>query len=113
MSILTPRLTTVTTKRHLRLLKGCSMIYSPPRPDQIVTFGGERVSVIDGAPSLESVAVSLGRIPRFAGHTRTWYPVLAHVLCCAAYVEDRYGIHALLHDAAESCVNDVPRPMKP
>jgi hypothetical protein len=64
------------------------------------------------APSLEAIAVSLGRIPRFCGHTEHWYSVLSHTLVVAELVPADCKIHALLHDAPECVVNDVPTTWK-
>jgi hypothetical protein len=66
----------------------------------------------DDAPSIKDIGVALGRIPRFAGHTKHWYPVLCHVLVCEQFVDPGFGVYALLHDAPEACVSDVPTPWK-
>lgn len=65
-------------------------------------------------PSVDDIAVALGRIPRFAGHTRHRhpYPVLAHVLVCSQVIVPGMAVYALLHDAPEACVSDVPTPWK-
>lgn len=76
------------------------------------TYLGENVYPSGGVPELYSIGVGLGRIPRFAGHLREWYPVLCHVLVVAAILPDEYAIYGLLHDAQESCVSDVPTPWK-
>ena len=65
-----------------------------------------------GAPSLEDIAVGLGRIPRFAGQTRDWYPVLGHILVVSRIIDPKYALHGLLHDATEAVVSDVPTPWK-
>lgn len=65
-----------------------------------------------GAPSLFSIGVGLGRIPRFCGHTKEWYPVLGHVLTVASILPDEYALYGLLHDAPETCMSDVPTPWK-
>lgn len=65
-----------------------------------------------GAPDVRSIAVGLGRIPRFAGQTRHFYPVLAHVQVVAAILPPPLRVHGLLHDAAESCLGDVPTTWK-
>jgi hypothetical protein len=63
-------------------------------------------------PDLFSLGVSLGRIPRFTGHTRELYTVLPHALTVAAIMPSSYGILGLLHDAPEACCADVPTPWK-
>lgn len=64
------------------------------------------------APTIIDIAVGLGRQSRFAGQTAIFYTVLCHSLVCAKLVEQEYKIHALLHDAAEAIVSDVPSTWK-
>lgn len=78
----------------------------------MITFTGEQVDPMGGTPSLYSVGVGLGRMPRFAGQARSWYPVLAHVLVVARLLPPELAIHGLLHDAPEAVVADVPSPLK-
>lgn len=66
----------------------------------------------EGVPSLEDIGQGLGRIARFAGQIREWYPVLAHVLTVAAIMPPQYAIFGLLHDAPEAITSDVPTPWK-
>lgn len=78
----------------------------------MITHGGERVTLQTGAPSLNTIGVSLGRIMRFAGHTKYPYSVLGHSLVVAAIMPPEKGIYGLMHDAQEICFSDVPTPMK-
>ncbi len=79
----------------------------------MICYQGEEVWPYGkGAPSLYSIGVALGRIPRFCGHTRDFYPVLGHVLTVAAILPPEYALYGLLHDAPEACVSDVPTPWK-
>lgn len=78
----------------------------------MITYGGERVTLTAGAPSIHTIGVSLGRTARFGGHTKYYYTVLGHSLTVAALVPDKYAIYGLMHDAQESLVSDVPTPMK-
>lgn len=76
-------------------------------------YNGELVTPKNNkAPSISSVGIGLGRIPRFGGQTEEWYPVLAHVIVCALMAPPEEAIHLLLHDAPEVCVSDVPTPWK-
>jgi hypothetical protein len=65
-------------------------------------------------PSLDirTVALNLGRICRFAGNVKTFWPVLMHSLVVAHLVPEQFAIHALLHDAAEIYIGDIPSPFK-
>lgn len=65
-----------------------------------------------GSPTLRDVAIQLGRIPRFNGALKVFYPVLAHSLVVAQLVPEEDQIYALLHDAAECIVGDTPRTIK-
>lgn len=58
------------------------------------------------APSLYAIGWGLARTPRFAGQTKTWYPVLAHTFAVADLVREQYRAEALLHDAAECVLGD-------
>ena len=80
----------------------------------MIDYEGNNVWPTDeGSPSLYSIGVSLGRIPRFAGHTRDWYPVLAHTLTVARLMTPEWAVHGLLHDAAESVIGDCVATWKP
>jgi hypothetical protein len=69
-------------------------------------------------PSIEDIAVGLGRQSRFAGQTREFYTVLCHSLVSAQIARDSYpnepGLerYMLLHDAHESMISDVPTTWK-
>lgn len=81
----------------------------------MTTYQGERVSLDQGVPSIFSIGVSLGRIARFCGHLKQFYPVLGHVVVVAELCEAAYpgsGIYGLGHDTQESLFADVPTPMK-
>jgi hypothetical protein len=79
----------------------------------VICYQGEEVwPDNEGSPSLYSIGVSLGRVARFAGHTKYFYTVLPHVLTVAAIMPEEYAIYGLLHDAPEACVSDVPSPWK-
>lgn len=78
----------------------------------MTTYTGDVVSLESGVPSLFSIGVSLGRIVRFTGHLRCFYPVLAHSLVVAALMSEEIGIYGLMHDSQESIFSDVPTPVK-
>jgi hypothetical protein len=79
----------------------------------MITYGGERVYPDgDGVPTLNTVGVMLGRICRFNGGCREWYPVLGHVLVVAQILPPDAALAGLIHDAPEVCCADVPTPWK-
>lgn len=76
-----------------------------PKDHQLYVHPGE-------APSLEDITIGLSRIPRFAGQTTIKYSVLQHTLVVSELVSKGAKIYALLHDAPEAIVADVPTPWK-
>lgn len=83
----------------------------------MITLTGNRVFQDElGAPSLEDIAVGLGRIPRFVGQTYRWWPVLLHSFVCREIARrdwaDRVQLLMLLHDAHECVTGDCPRTWK-
>lgn len=71
----------------------------------------------DKCPSIEDVALSLGRQPRFGGHTNRWWPVLLHSFVCYQITAERTSnkrllLYALWHDGHESVTCDVPTTWK-
>lgn len=71
------------------------------------------------AQIIREVATGLGREQRFAGHLRKPYSVLQHSLVAARNVREdptvdmnRRGLGALMHDASEAYLRDIPKPLK-
>jgi hypothetical protein len=70
-----------------------------------------------GVPTLSDIAIGLSRQSRFGGQTVELYTVLAHSLVVAQLVELHGGTpeeirSALLHDAPEAVMADVPTTWK-
>lgn len=65
--------------------------------------------------TIEDIAHALSNQCRFSGHTRFFYSVAEHSVHVMRQAR-RYGlgidVAALLHDAAEAAIVDVPRPLK-
>jgi hypothetical protein len=60
---------------------------------------------------IEDIATALSHIPRWLGHTDKFYSVAQH--CCWCYDNTRGNkLEALLHDATEAYVSDIPTPLK-
>lgn len=94
----------------------------------MITYTGRSVwphwseHATDIGPSLEDIAVGLGRQSRFAGQTREFYTVLCHTLVCgqlapAVAVAEvlppgLLRLAALLHDSHEAILGDTPSTWK-
>jgi hypothetical protein len=61
---------------------------------------------------IEDIALALSREPRFVGHTRFFHSVAAHSLLAAMLAPGEFKLEALLHDAAEAYLKDIPTPLK-
>lgn len=65
----------------------------------------EEVHILD-------IAHSLSKLCRYNGHCERFYSVAEHSVYVSLVVEERHALVALMHDAAEAYVADVPRPLK-
>lgn len=69
--------------------------------------------------AIEDIAHALSMLCRYNGHCRYFYSVAEHsylvwlVVSRTAPGDYRHQLRALLHDAAEAYLADVPRPVKP
>lgn len=61
-----------------------------------------------GEPNWLAICHALGRINRWCGNTRRPYSVAEHSLRVAAIVPNDLRLAALIHDAAEAFIGDVP-----
>jgi uncharacterized protein len=87
--------------------------------DWMQTFGGRRFWPIDPHPQdidIEDIGHALSMLCRYGGHCHQFYSVAEHSILLARYFEKRsatLALWALLHDASEAYIVDVPRPLKP
>jgi hypothetical protein len=82
---------------------------------EIVTTTGIQFDVLNPDPTkirLRDIVTSLSRINRYLGHGSHPWSVLAHSVCVAQLVPPEYQLTALLHDATEAYLGDVPAPLK-
>lgn len=76
---------------------------------------GKRIDLLNPDPReicIEDIITGLNAVPRFMGQTKTPYSVLQHSLGVASLVGPEYKLAALLHDATEAYIGDVPTPLK-
>ena len=82
----------------------------------IHTFTGRQFWPLDARASnvdILDIAHALSCTGRFGGHTREFYSVAQHsVLASVMLVDKAVSKWALLHDAPEAYLGDVPRPIK-
>lgn len=79
----------------------------------MITFSGREITVNSGTPELIDIAIQLGRLPRWAGNTTRFFPVLLHSFVVADLLPKKLEIYGLLHDATELWFGDIPSPVKP
>lgn len=60
---------------------------------------------------IDDIATALSFIPRWLGHTNKFYSVAQHCCWCADHTEGN-RLEALMHDATEAYLSDLPSPLK-
>lgn len=84
-------------------------------PNSIRTVSGKYFDITSMDPNtidIEDIAHALSFQPRFSGHLPVFYSVAQHCVMCAIHVTDDYKLEALLHDASEAYLVDIPSPIK-
>lgn len=88
----------------------------PARAGQwMQTFTGRRFWPLDPRPEdifIEDIAHALSMQCRYGGHCLSFYSVAEHCVLLANHVAEPFKRWALLHDASEAYLVDVPRPIK-
>jgi uncharacterized protein len=94
---------------------------APPAPGPYLqTVSGRWVNPFDPDPDQldpGDIARALANLCRFGGHCRAFYSVAQHSVIVSRLVEERGGdvedaFAALMHDATEAYLGDMPHPLK-
>jgi len=84
--------------------------------DWMQTYTGRQFWPLDPRADevhIEDIAHALSMQCRYAGHCKRFYSVAEHSVHLARHVSPANALWALLHDASEAYLVDVPRPVKP
>ena len=82
--------------------------------NKIVTHSGTVFDLVNPSQEMvvvDDIALSLSRQARFAGHTQEVYTVAQHCVVLS-HLFFEHPLMALLHDAAEAYITDIPTPVK-
>jgi 5'-deoxynucleotidase YfbR-like HD superfamily hydrolase len=82
---------------YIQTLSGKHIDFQNIHPDDIV---------------IEDIATALSNCCRFAGHLPEFYSVAQHSVLTSLLVAPEFALEALLHDAQEAYVCDIPSPLK-
>lgn len=94
---------------------------APPAPGPYLqTVSGRWVNPFDPDPAqldADDIARALANQCRFGGHSRVFYSVAQHSVIVSHLVQERGGdvedvFAALMHDASEAYLGDMPHPLK-
>lgn len=81
----------------------------------LTTFKGKKFHYLDPQEDeidIRDIAHALSLTCRFGGHCKEFYSVAEHSVRVAQEVSQENKLAALLHDAHEAYLHDVPRPVK-
>lgn len=81
----------------------------------MTTYTGRRFWPADPRPEevdVRDIAHALSRLPRYNAHTYEVYSVAQHSVMGSWFIEEKYALHFLLHDAPECYLGDVVSPVK-
>ena len=81
----------------------------------ILTRSGRHLDFQNPDPAeiaIEDIAVALSRECRFSGQTRESYSVAQHSVRTSRSVPEAFALEAILYDATEAWLRDLPQPMK-
>lgn len=84
-------------------------------PHSIRTYTGkvfDLENLTEDMICIEDIAHALSNTARFAGHSEIMIPVSQHCVMMTHRVPEHLKLAALLHDASEAYIGDMPKPFK-
>jgi 5'-deoxynucleotidase YfbR-like HD superfamily hydrolase len=81
----------------------------------IGTHSGKLIDVANLSSNdidIEDIAHTLSLLCRWGGHCLEFYSVAEHSVRCSYKASKKFKLEALLHDASEAYLVDIPRPIK-
>lgn len=81
----------------------------------LLTASGRHFDLVDPQPDMINIfdiAQGLANECRYAGQCRFFYSVAQHSTLASQIVGPEFAMEALLHDASEAYLKDIPRPLK-
>lgn len=85
-------------------------------PNSIATYSGkvfDLAAINPDSIDIKDIARALSMNCRWAGHVKSFYSIAEHsIRVCEAVKNPRYKLQALLHDASEAYLLDIPKPFK-
>lgn len=91
------------------------MTVHPKSEDFIQLYSGRDFYFLNPDPDdidEEDIAHTLSLLCRFGGHCREFYSVAQHSVLASYYCAPGFEFEALMHDATEAYLVDMPRPIK-
>lgn len=81
----------------------------------LLTHSGVRFDLVDPQPdmiNLIDISHGLSNECRYSGQCHSFYSVAQHSVLASEIVPAEFALEALLHDASEAYLKDIPRPLK-
>ncbi len=82
---------------------------------KMLTYTGKELDLqnpVENQICIEDISHALSNICRFSGNCEKFYSVAQHSCYVAELVPNEYKLSALLHDATETYISDIPTPVK-
>lgn len=86
-----------------------------PKMGRIRTYSGISIDLLNPQPeniAIEDIAHALALTCRWKGHLKCFYSVAEHSIRASFLAQPQHRLWALLHDASEAYLCDIPRPVK-